>query len=197
MTTQDNSSNISSNLHQALDQFIDSWCQHQRQHCKQPLSVEFDSQWLSACYSDSQQLKDGELCQWQPVKQRHQDMFSRLAEALDEEVHPDIVTFYSRYWSSHLTASSDEGDLELLQVWNQDDMERLRSNLLGHALAKRKLKQPLSFFIAITYPDEGMLCVDNSSGEIWYEMPGKKPIRKIADSLCTFLSRIKPALADN
>ncbi|EPJ49952.1 MAG: hypothetical protein OFPI_21620 [Osedax symbiont Rs2] len=197
MTTLDNSSNTSSKLDQALDQFIDNWCQHQRHHSPQSMSIEYDSQWPSACYSDSQQLMDGELCQWQPERQQHQDMFSRLADALDEAVHPDIVTFYSRYWSTHLPATSDEGDLELLQVWNQDDMERLRSNLLGHALAKRKLKQPLSFFIALTYPDEGMLCVDNNSGEIWYEMPGKKPIRKIADSLCTFLSRIKPAVTDN
>lgn len=197
MTTPDQSNNTSSNLDQVLNKFIDSWCLHQRQHCQQPLSIEYDSQWLSDCYIDSDPLEDGEQCQWQPIKQQHQDMFSRLADALNEKIHPDIVTFYSSYWSAHLAATSDEGDLELLQVWNQEDMERLRSNLLGHALAKRKLKQPLSFFVALTYPDEGMLCVHNDSGEVWYEMPGKKPIRKIADSLTEFLSRIKPAVNDN
>jgi len=95
-------------------------------------------------------------------------MFERLSDALEIKVHPDLISYFSSYWSNHIPATSKDGDLELLQVWNQDDMERLRSNLLGHALDKKKRKHELSFFFAVTTSEDGMLCINNNSGEIWF-----------------------------
>ncbi|MEH6443023.1 MAG: SecY-interacting protein [Oceanospirillaceae bacterium] len=171
----------------ALDQFVSRWYEYHRNTNSDLLKTQYDSQWPSLCYIDSKELTDGAPCLWKPIQQSTQDMFARLSEALETDIHPSINTFYSRYWSNHLSARCSEGELELLQAWNQEDMERLRSNLLGHALDKKKRKQTLSFFFAITSPDDGMLCINNNNGEVWYEMPGKKPIRKIADSLAQFV----------
>jgi SecY interacting protein Syd len=175
----------------ALDLFVNRWYEHHRYANSDLLSTQYDSQWPSLCYIDSKTLADGASCQWEPIQQSAQDMFLRLGEALETEIHPSINAFYSRYWSNHLSAYCSEGELELLQAWNQEDMERLRSNLLGHALDKKKRKQRLSFFFAITSPDVGMLCINNDNGEVWYETPGKKPIRKIADSLPQFLDSLE------
>lgn len=185
-----------STLHITLSAFIEHWHQQQRINAPDNLLIEYDKDWPSLCYQNEDQTDSTEtLVHWAPIKQTDQDMFLRLAQALDIKVHPDIITFYSSYWANHLQASSPDGDLELLQVWNQEDMERLRSNLIGHALDKKKRKQPLSFFFAITVPDDGMLCLNNDTGEIWYELPGKKPIRKIANSLAEFISSLEPNTA--
>jgi SecY interacting protein Syd len=179
-------------IDQALDQFFERWYQEKRDNDPKALQMDYDSEWPSNCFVPSDNKEQGALYQWQPQRQAAQDMFERLSDALEIPIHPDLIAYYTRYWSYHLSARSEEGELELLQVWNQEDMERLRSNLLGHALDQKKRKLPLSFFFAITFPDEGMLCINNNNGEIWYEMPGKKPLRKIAENLSEFLQRLSP-----
>ena len=116
-------------------------------------------------------------------------MFKRLEEALGYSIHPDVIAWYSRYWSDPLPASCSEGDLNLLFLWNEQDTERLRSNLIGHLLNKQKLKHKPTLFFACTEPDgEMFLSVDNESGEVWLEQPGKQPQRKLANSLTEFIS---------
>ena len=156
------------------------------------LTIEYDPLWPSECYVYDDTPKEGDLCHWKIVKQDQQDMFDRLSDALDTQIHPDIIEFYTSYWSNHLPATTTDGDLELIQAWNQEDMERLRANLLGQAIDKRKRKLALSFFFAVTTSEDGMLCIDNSTGEVWYEIPGKKPVRKIAASLSDFLQTLTP-----
>ena len=193
-----NNTHSSAAVSEALEQFVSKWLQWQKQNSDHPLKINYDSQWPSSCYQQDPNatdlLQEGDDCQWLPVRQPSQDMFSRLNSALDIEVHPDIVAYYCHFWSNHLAATSEFGELELLQVWNQEDMERLRSNILGHALDKKRRRQPVSIFFAITSPEEGMLSVNNDSAEVWFEVPGKKPVRKVANSLAEFLQSLSPAL---
>lgn len=183
-------SDTSSNnpVSQALEDFVGQLIRMQ----PEPPRIPWDSQWPSACYLN--EARDGEPAGWRPVKQtRLSDMFERLGEALKQPIHPDIVAFYSTYWSDPLPASSKEGQLSLIQVWNDDDLERLRSNLIGHALAKQKQRQPLTLFFATTEPDgDYFLSVNNEDGSVWLEQPGKKPIRPLADSLAEFINRLTP-----
>lgn len=157
-----------------------------------PAKTKFDKHWPSLCYINEE--RDGTTVGWRPTRQlESNDMFIRLSAALEEEVHPDIIDFYSRYWSDPLPASSVDGELSLLQVWNEEDLERLRSNLIGHALAKRQQKRPLTFFIACPEPDDDyFISVDNYSGEVWLEKPGKPPIRKLASNLAEFINELTP-----
>lgn len=176
----------------ALDRFIS---RQQQIQPEAPKAI-YDPEWQSVCYqvAPNEQPRPNAQIPWQPVRQAEtHSMFQRLGEALEVTVHPDLVTFYSRYWSDPLPARSSDGELSLLQVWNEDDMERLRSNLIGHALVLRKQKRPLTFFFACTEPDgDYFLSIDNETGVVLLEQPGKKPLRKLADSLADYLDTLEP-----
>ncbi len=121
-------------------------------------------------------------------------MFKRLGDALEQELHPAIIEFFSRYWSDPLPACLPDGrHICLLQAWNPDDMERLRSNLIGHALSKQKQKRPLTLFFGTLEPDSDyFLSLNNQDGSIWLERPGKAPEEKLADSLAELLRSLTP-----
>lgn len=176
---------------QALDRYIDRALEYQLEHAGRLPLTPFDENWYSACYVDD--AAAGEPTQWRPVRQSSpSDLFERIGQALELPIHPDIVTYYSRYWSDPLPAHHQCGRLSLLQLWNPEDGERLRSNLLGHALMKARSKQPLTLFFACTEPDDMFISLDNSDGTIWLEAPGKKPLRKIADNLAAFIDGLQP-----
>ena len=177
---------------QSIEEILESFVTKLTELQPEPPTIPFNSEWPSACYLEPG--ADNQPVGWRPTKQvASNDMFSRLEEALDEAIHPDIVAFYTSYWSDPLPATCEHGELSLIQVWNEEDMERLRSNLIGHCLSKRQQKRPLTFFFACPEPDENyFISLDNFSGEIWLEAPGKPPIRKLADSMAEFLQSVEP-----
>ena len=177
----------------ALDNFIAKF----KQRHPSPPTLTYNSDWPSECYLEV--VAEGTQVGWFPgLQQPASDMFQRLQTALDETIHPDIIAYYTRYWSDPLPATCAEGDLSLLLVWNPEDMERLRGNLIGHALSKRQQKRPLTFFIACTEPDsDHFISVDNFSGEVWLELPGKPPIKPLANNLAEFIDRLEPRTIDN
>ncbi len=182
---------MSQNLPQALDQFITSAIAFHRQQTGELPLTPFDPEWPSPCLNQHPQ-QPGELLHWQPVRQQPpSDMFERLGAALELPLHRDIQLWYTRYWSAPLPARHPDGELSLLFCWSPDDMERLRSNLLGHLLAKRKQRQAPSLFFACTEGDEFMT-LRNEDGSVWLERPGKKPLRRLADSLAAFVAQLEP-----
>ena len=62
-------------------------------------------------------------------------------------MHPDLVEYFSSYWSGGIETKSIEGHASLIQLWNKEDFDRLIENYIGHSLAKRRLKEPLTFFL--------------------------------------------------
>lgn len=121
-------------------------------------------------------------------------MFERLGTALEVELHASIAEYYSRYWSDPLPCRLPDGRaISLLLAWNADDMERLRANLIGHALSKQKQKRPLTLFFAVVEPDtDEIISLDNESGSIWLERPGKVPHAQLAQSMASFLDTLTP-----
>lgn len=152
----------------------------------------WEEQWQSPCLMRS--ANEGEEVPWQPVKINEPvDMFDRLAQALETPIHADLVTYFSAYWSDPIYAQHPDGELSLMFAWNADEFERLRANLIGHALNKRRMRQPLTLFFACTEPDaDEFISVMNDDGSIWLEAPGKPPLRKLASSLEAFLDEISP-----
>ncbi|UTW13781.1 SecY-interacting protein [Marinobacterium rhizophilum] len=176
---------------QALDRYMDRALEYQLAHAGRLPLLPFDAKWSSDCYAT--QAADDEPTPWRPVRQTEDsDLFERIGQALEQKIHPDIVTFYSRYWSDPLPARHLSNKLVLLQLWNPEDGERLRGNLLGHALMKARKKQPLTLFFASTEPEDMFISINNSDGTVWLEAPGKKPLRQIADSLAAFLDALEP-----
>ncbi len=187
---------MSQNLSNKIDTFIEQALNLQiNQQGRLPLTI-YDTEWPSECYIST--AEEGQQVSWNPVLQSDNnnlchDMFDRLEQALEFKIHNDIKTWFSRYWSDPIPATSQWGDLSLIFIWNEKDCERLRGNLLGHLLTKQRQKRPATLFFACTEPDgEKFLTIDNATGEVWLEQPGKKPITKLANSLETFLDELTP-----
>lgn len=165
------------------------------------LNISYDAHWRSPCeYGEpfAQPVENGEddpqqFIRWQPVKRSLADDFTGLEKALDTEIHTDIKAYFGAYWSSSLEAEAPDGHVSLIQLWNPQDVDRLVENLIGHSLAQRRSKSPLSLFFACTEPDsELFLTIRNDSGEIQLEKPGYQPIRPVAASLAQFLDLLVP-----
>lgn len=175
----------------ALDDFIQKYRDAAKQH-PEMLVVEFDSDWPSECYCQS--ASTGDRVDWQPIKRTGDSNFGDLETALEMKIHQDVVSFYSAYWSDNLNAMTNKGELQLLQPWNQQDFERLQQNLIGHILMKRRLRQPETFFVALTDEDDFILTVNNSSGEVMLEQVGLIPKEIVAPSLAAFIQTLQPSL---
>lgn len=165
-------------------------------HLQEPLGwpqERVESDWLSPCFIGTP--LSGQDHPWCPVVNQDDanTMFKRLGDALNESVPESIANYYDYGWSQCLRAKHPQGELSLIFVWNQDDMERLRANLIGHALNKRKLKQPISYFFATTEPDgEKILSVEGQSGRVLLERPGRKDYSVVSESLALFLEEVHP-----
>ncbi len=148
----------------------------------------YDADWHSEC-----EFKQADnISYWKPCPQKYPVDFSGLANAAEARIHPDIQAFYGSFWSGSLEAKSQEGPLSLIQLWNQSDFDRLIENLIGHLMAKQQARQPFTVFFATTDPDsELFLSVDNDTGKVLLEEPGKPPIREVESDLACFLDRLE------
>jgi SecY interacting protein Syd len=160
--------------------------------------AEFDAEWRSLCEishnNETGISANSDLIAWKPVPQVPKVDFAGLANALETTIHPDLVAFFSSFWSSTIEATSIEGHASLIQLWNQEDFDRLIENYIGHSIAKKQIKEPLTFFFATTEADsEYFLSVDNTSGAVLLEEPGRPPLKQVDDNLLNFLQRLKPA----
>ncbi|OZG72501.1 SecY-interacting protein [Hahella sp. CCB-MM4] len=124
---------------------------------------------------------------WQPVSHGDTSGLEGLENGLETRLHQDIKDYYGSFWSDGIDCTSPAGEIHLLQVWNDADMEILKQNLLGHAFMKLKKKQPLTLFFGVGQGDE-ILVIDNSTGEVYLEIPGRRPHRKLADNLAQFIN---------
>ena len=161
----------------------------------------FDAEWRSPC--EIAPPSSGRV-QWRPLARDHADGrrtngrrtndFAGLENALEIEIHPDIKAYFGSFWSGDLEAEASDGHVSLLFLWNIEDVDRLVENLIGHALQKRRRRQPFNVFFACTEEDSELyLAVDNDTGEVVLEAPDKAPLRTVAADLATFLSSLSPA----
>lgn len=155
-----------------------------------------DPQWRSPCeVGEPHAWPDGtQVVRWRPVARRYAEDFAGLENALETTIHPDIKAYYGAFWSGGLEARASEGHVSLILLWNPADADRLVENLIGHAMAKQRARAPFSVFFACTEANsELFLSVENDSGRVLLERPGRKPLRTVAESLAAFLSELEPA----
>lgn len=156
---------------------------------------EFDCNWRSPCeIGEPLELEGVAAIEWRPKVRQNADDFSGLENAFETDIHPSIKDYYGSYWSGGLEGTCNEGHVSLMFLWNDEDRDRLIDNLIGHALAQKKSRSPLSVFFACTDTASAYyLSVNNSTGEVQLELPGRKPIRTVESSLSKFLNRLTPA----
>jgi len=165
----------------------------------------FDPEWRSPCETGQPRPSSGahrdspssQEVPWRPLARpanTADDLFKPLERALERNIHEDTKTYYASYYSGGLEADSPDGPVSLIQLWNDEDTERLIENLLGHYLAQTRAKAPFSVFFALTDVDSEMfLTVDNNTGHVLLERPGYRPVRTVASSLAEFLATLTPA----
>ncbi len=151
--------------------------------------VPYDPEWLSPCLTGGR-LAHNEVA-WQPVIRTNLHDFSGMESALGWTFHEDSKAFYSAYWSDGICGRLQGTELKLIQVWNEEDLEMLKENLLGHCFAKQKNRQPRSLFIGCSIDDD-IIAIDNDSGAVTLEQPGFAPSQILADDLVQFLDEFEP-----
>lgn len=154
---------------------------------------EFDAEWRSPCETGEPRTVDGDLwVPWSPVARQHARDFDGLANAIEAPVHPSICDYYAQYWSGNLEATSEEGELSLILLWNPDDIDRLVENLVGHVLVRLRARRAITLFFGCTDPATDLiLSVRNDDGVVLAEDARGKVIREVADSLPEFLQRLE------
>lgn len=181
-----------------LTDTLDTFFEHYAKS-RESLVTSHDPDWPSPCELGEpwRDESGGQIVQWHPVR-RHAtaDDFSGLETALEMPIHPDIKTHYGRYWSANLEAKAPDGHVSLIFLWNQEDSNRLVENLISHAVACRHNRLPFSVFFACTEPDSDLfLTINNESGAVQLEEPGKRPLRIVSENLADFLELLVPAAA--
>lgn len=179
---------LNSPVTQALDSLMEKAIQ---QRDERYFLHEPDPDWPSPCELPDTR-KEGQIG-WRPVKRDKPIDFTGLEQAIEARVHPDIKAYYGSYYSDSIETFSSEGKVSLIQLWSDKDYERLVGNLVGHYLSKKRLKHAFTVFFATTEEDsELFLSIDNESGIIYLEEPGREPLKQVEQDLASFLKRLTP-----
>ena len=172
-------------LEVALDELVEGFLVATRDRHDRDPRQQHDPDWPSSC---EQGLPDDYgFVTWRPVRRDTPADFSGLATAFEAEIHPDFSRYFGRYWSDPLPASGLCGRVELLQLWNPADEERLVENQIGHVLQMQRERRPLTLFFACGDNPDQLYSLDNASGQVLREDLPKRKARVVAESLTTFL----------
>lgn len=185
--------NPKSDVHSALAALLHKYVKLTQQQTGANPKVSLDSPLADRNESPAIIRNDGTCIEWMPAPHDNLALFTDLENGLGTPVHVDIKQFYGAFWSEGICCQSETGPIQLIQVWNQTDLEMLRENLLGHAFMKSKKRQPLTLFFGVA-DGENMLTVDNATGQVFMEVAGRRPHLTLAANLATYLHSLEITL---
>ncbi|MDD1783775.1 SecY-interacting protein [Enterovibrio sp. ZSDZ35] len=166
------------------ERFVEAW---QSQHGSMPQSDAY-LELASPCVVQ----ETDDVVIWKPVARDELADFSNVEDGIGIQLHDDIKAFYAGQYCGDMTACFEGLNIELIQVWSDEDLPRLQENILGHLLMQKRLKQNPTVFIASTYDELDVVSICNVSGEVLKERIGTKQRQVLADSVEQFLSQLSP-----
>ena len=193
ITENQTTANTSVPTLKALQKFFEEFITlSEKTNTRLPL-ITWDEEWRSECVLADATPDDQGNVKWQPVARTYINLFSSLENALEFKFHPDIICFYNSFWSDGLIASHPRGELSLIQIWNPQDEEMLKENLLGHTFAKIKNRLPITVFIGCT-SDNQVIAIDNETGQVVLERPGYAAHETLSNNVADFINNLTPTL---
>lgn len=167
-------------IHQFTRRFCDSW-QQQTGHL--PVSVglaEIDSPCIQ------QRAEHGVY--WLPQPFTLPASLAAVERGVEIALQPSVVAWYTSQFAADMAVSFRGQSVTLLQVWNEEDFQRVQENLIGHLIMKRRLKQTPTLFIGATDHDTEIISVDNLTGQVIREGLGSKKRKVLTENVADFLA---------
>ena len=154
----------------------DSWTQRQ----------EFDAEWLSPCQLG--EPDDEGMILWRPVRSQTPIDWEQYEARLGCPIRPELKDYYGSYWCSAFETAIDEGNIIVIQFWNEADRERRLAGLVDLAARQRDAGESPRLTVAV-FTDDRYLSCHLDDGAILLEDPGRDP-RVAFSSLPDFLSTL-------
>jgi len=147
-------------------------------------TVEDDPEWPSPCVVGEPDEED--MVAWRPVLMESPPALDDLTAGGDA-LHPDALAFYSSYWAGEVEARFAGEAVLLNTLWNDEEVAALRSRLREHFEAQQQSEAP-HYTVPIAGTDSDFsFALDNRTGGVVLEEPGRLPVRVAAPSLTAFL----------
>lgn len=150
--------------------------------------VDYDPEWRSPC--EVGEVVDGKIA-WQARQRDEVIDFNNIENALDIKLHPSIIDFYGSIYSAGLPCEFDGHPIELVQVWNEQELSLLQENMIAHFVMQQRLNKPASMFIATCSDEMQIISIINETGQVQLETLGKGQEAILAENLSEFLSQLR------
>ncbi|WP_297482008.1 SecY-interacting protein [uncultured Photobacterium sp.] len=139
---------------------------------------------------------DGQNVTWKPIQRQPIIGLDGVEKGMDLLLHSDINAFYGSQFSGDMGAMFGDLSLDLLQAFNDDDIDRLQQNILGHLVTQRRMKLKPTVFIAALDDESKVISICNMTGQVVLETLGKDTRQVLANDVVMFLQQLQPLVTE-